>query len=172
MSSQDIANEFCSVSAELLDQSMIKITHCLGQLNEEQVWWRPRPSMNSIGNLCVHIAGNLRQWGIVPFEDAPDQREREREFSAELQIPTTELTGDLAAVVSDAKKIWLALGSDRLLESTNIQGFEVTHMHAISHTSGHFVGHAHQIISLTRIQKGEEYRFQWSPENDRDNVPI
>ena len=172
MDSQNIANEFCIHSADLLDQSMIKILHCLDQLSEDQIWWRPQATMNSVGNLCVHLAGNLRQWGVVPFGDSIDQRDREQEFSVDLRETTDELKHSLEAVVSEAKMIWRSLDTETLLKPTNIQGFDVTFLHAVSHTSSHFVGHAHQIISLTRLQLANEYRFQWSPESDRGQLPI
>ena len=172
MNSQNIANEFCVHSADLLDQSMIKILHCLDQLSEDQIWWRPEASMNSIGNLCVHLEGNLRQWGVVPFDDSIDQRDREQEFSADLRVTANELKNSLETVVNEAKTAWLSLDAETLLEPTNIQGFDVTLLHAISHTSSHFVGHAHQIISLARLQLANEYQFQWSPDSDRGQLPV
>lgn len=167
-----IGSEFCAASIELLDQSLIKIQHCIEQLNEAQIWWRPVDSMNSIGNLCVHLDGNLRQWGIVPFCDATDQREREKEFASSLNQPANELMEMLKDVVSASSYLWKQLNDVQLLESKTIQGFEVTALHAISHTSSHFVGHTHQIISLTRIQLGSDYRFQWTPDGPRDDLPI
>lgn len=43
------------------DACVGQIVHCLEQLSEEQVWWRPHESMNSIGNLVLHLTGNIRQ---------------------------------------------------------------------------------------------------------------
>src|SRR5262245_29165669 len=54
-----------TVGRELADEladALKRIEHCLAQLNDEQVWWRPTESMNSIGNLLLHLAGNVRQW--------------------------------------------------------------------------------------------------------------
>ena len=78
----------------------------------------------------------------------------------------------LKGVVAESSHLWKQLNDVQLLESKTIQGFEVTAMHAISHTSSHFVGHAHQIISLARIQLGNEYRFQWTPDSPRNDLPI
>lgn len=167
-----ISSEFCKASIELLDQSMIKVVHCVEQLKADQIWWRPVSGMNSVGNLCVHLAGNLRQWGIVPFTDESDRRQREGEFSNKLRSPASELLTVLDVAVAEAKTIWKELDQDQLLAKKNIQGFDVSAMHAISHTSSHFVGHAHQMISLTRMQLGADYRFQWSPEKDRGDLPI
>jgi hypothetical protein len=64
------------------------------------------------------------------------------------------------------------MNSGELLEPRNIQGFEISVYEAMSHTTTHFVGHTHQIIYLTRLQIGDQYKFQWSPENERNNLPI
>ena len=77
--------------AHLLDSSMKKIRNCLAQIDDEQAWWRPQASMNSIGNLMLHLAGNLRQWGIVSVLQLPDERERDLEFAARTGLSRDEL---------------------------------------------------------------------------------
>ena len=42
-----------------LSDALQTIRHCVDQLSDEQVWWRPREEMNSIGNphhagVCIH----------------------------------------------------------------------------------------------------------------------
>ena len=54
-----------SAAAEILAEGMVKIEHCVSQLSDDQLWWRPRPDMNSIANLMLHLSGNLRQWIIA-----------------------------------------------------------------------------------------------------------
>lgn len=172
MNSESVTIDFCVISADLLDQAMIKIQHCLAQLNEDQIWWRPKPELNSVGNLCLHICGNLRQWGIVPLSDQEDTRQREEEFCENIRTPKKDLLSSLDSVVMESKALWLNVDEAKLLERTEVQGFGVNFMHAISHTSTHFVGHTHQIISLTRLQLRDNYQFQWSCGSDRGKVPI
>ncbi|HEX5111880.1 MAG TPA: DUF1572 family protein, partial [Saprospiraceae bacterium] len=35
---------------------------CLDKITNEQIWWRPNETSNSIGNLVLHLCGNVRQW--------------------------------------------------------------------------------------------------------------
>jgi hypothetical protein len=168
----ELTDEFSRLSADLLDQSIAKIRHCVDQLNENQIWWRPDPSMNSIGNLIQHLAGNLRQWGVVPFTLADDLRDRESEFQDEDRGSAGELISLLESVVSEAKNQWQHLAAGQLRRKIEIQGFEVTHMNAIVHTSSHFVGHTHQIVQLTRMQLGPNYHFHWSPKEEPGDLPI
>ena len=65
-----------------------------------------------------------------------------------------------------------SIHAEKLIESTTIQGFEVSTMQAILHTSAHYQGHTHQIILLTRMQLGERYRFEWIPDHPRGDLPM
>jgi len=167
-----LSDEFARLSIDLLDQSMNKIRHCENQLGENQIWWRPDPAMNSIGNLLMHLAGNLRQWGVDPFTLASSRRDRESEFQSDVRCPINELLASLSTVVEEAKEQWRHLAVGQLRKKVEIQGFEVTHMHAIVHASSHFVGHAHQIVTLTRLQLGANYKFHWTPNEERGDLPI
>lgn len=168
----EFSEEFSRLSVDLLDQSIVKINHCLGQLTCDQVWWRPNPSMNSIGNLMVHLAGNLNQWGVVPFTLDSDNRDRESEFDPKLLKEVDELVQELNSLVNAAKAQWQYLSVSQLCKTINIQGFNVSHLQAITHASSHFVGHTHQIIQLTRLQLDNEYMFHWTPDEPRGELPI
>lgn len=172
MNNDSLAKEFQNQMAQLLDQSMDKIQHCLEQLDDRQIWWRPQPQLNSIGNLLLHVAGNLRQWSTVSLAGLPDDRERDEEFSVEQDIPKRDLLEHVESTVSEAKRSIAELSSEKLLNSLTVQGFEVSYLEAITHTCAHFQGHTHQIILMTRMQVGDDYRFQWSPEQGRDSLPM
>lgn len=172
MNSDSVARLFLNESAELLHQSMIKIRHCLAQLDSGGVGWRPFDGGNSIANLVLHICGNLRQWTLTGIGGEPDLRDRAAEFTADDPVSPTELV-NLAEMTSNAaRSLILGLGEGELVERRRIQGFDVTVLQAIHHTTTHFAGHTHQIILLTRLQLGEKYRFQWTPQADRGSVPI
>lgn len=168
----ELSNEMVRQTADLLDQSMVKIRHCLDQINETQIGWRPKPSMNSIANLMRHLAGNLRQWGVVPFTLATDRRDRDSEFVATEGESADERLQELQMVVNEAKEQWQHLTPVQLLRRVEIQGFDVNYLYAIVHTSTHFVGHTHQIIQLTRLQLGADYKLHWTPNQKCDDVPI
>lgn len=167
-----ITNEFCRQSVELLNQAEIKSRHCLEQLSDDQIWWRPEPSINSVGNLIRHIVGNLRQWGIVPLTGEKDDRDRPREFAASESLSRSELIDRQTKTIAQAGQLWSQLEPEQLNKPMLIQGFEVSLLQAIMHTSTHFVGHTHQIVLLTRIQLGSEYKFQWTSDDDRGSLPV
>src|SRR5262249_11157097 len=86
-----MANELATavgqgLNRELTD-ALARIQHCLGQLTDEQVWWRPAETMNSVGNLLLHLAGNVRQWIVCGVGGGADSRNRPAEFAERRHVP-------------------------------------------------------------------------------------
>jgi hypothetical protein len=140
-----------------------KVRHCLAQLEEGQVWWRPREEMNSIGNLLLHLAGNVSQRIGSVVGGLPDSRNRDQEFAERGPIAKAELLRRLeeAFAVADAELAGLAPAG--LLEARRYQGLgqemEGTVLAVILRTLLHVGGHTQEIIHLTRLQRGPAYHF-------------
>lgn len=166
--SKQVADEF----EHLLNESMRKIRHCVGQLNDEQLWNKPGDGLNSVANLLLHMAGNLQQWCVAGIIEQPDDRDRSAEFAATHGPSGDKLLRRLETVVEDAVSVMRSLDESSLGRARQIQGFDVTVMQALFHTVPHFVGHTHQILMLTRLALGTEYQFEWSPEQSRTGVPL
>jgi hypothetical protein len=140
-----------------------RIGHCLGQLDDRQVWWRPHESMNSIANLVLHLCGNLRQWIVAGVGGATDVRNRPQEFAEQGPIPKAELLLRLEEVIGESDAVLAETTERQLLEPRRIQGFDETALSAIFDSLAHLSGHTQEIICLTRLQRGNAYRFAWTP---------
>ncbi len=167
-----VARQFALENQQLLEQSSAKIHHCLGQLDLAQIWWRPTKPLNSIGNLILHVSGNLRQWAIAGVGKQPDSRDRQAEFDRMDPIEAEKLLRMLETTVDEANGVIRAVADDRWSELVTIQGFQVSILQAISHTCTHFVGHTHQIILLTRMQLCDTYQFHWTPDSDQSSMTL
>jgi uncharacterized damage-inducible protein DinB len=150
-------------AAALLDQCVTKIGHCLDQLSEEQVWWRPEKSMNSIGNLILHLCGNMRQWMVSGIGGAADIRQRSAEFAERGPIPKAELLSRLKQVIAETQEAFQRTDAADMARERVIQGYTVSGWGALFHTIPHFNGHTQEIISFTRMQLGDAYKFHWKP---------
>ena len=160
---QDVFTATKNAVVDELDSAVETIAHCLGQLTGEQVWWRPSPSMNSIGNLILHLSGNVRQWITTGVGGAEDIRDRPLEFSEQGPIEAHELMRQLTGTIEEAKQA-IANGSpEDLTDRRRIQGFEVTGIGAVVHSVAHFRGHVQEIVHLTRSQLGDAYKFDFVP---------
>lgn len=154
---------FAHAARHCLAEGMRKIEHCVGQLSSEQVWWRPRDDMNSIANLMLHLAGNVRQWIISGVGGAQDVRNRPAEFSDRSKRPASEVLAVLKQTVSEADATLARLTHDELLAPRRIQGFDTHVLTAVFDTVAHFRGHVQEIIHVTRDRLGDKYRFDFVP---------
>lgn len=146
-----------------LEASLAKVEHCLRQLPEEDLHWRPHESHNSIQNVILHLCGNLRQWIIHGVGNAPDHRHRADEFADRTRRSRDELLTMLQEAVAQCVRTLAACPEGRLLEPRTIQGFDTTVLGALFDSVSHFVGHTHEIVYITRLRLGDAYRFQWTP---------
>ena len=171
MTADELAAAVGSEAGNELTSALGKIRHCLGQLTDEQVWWRSRPPLNNIGNLILHLCGNVRQWIVAGLGGAADRRDRPAEFSERGPIPKDELLRRLEDVVEEARAVLSRQTAQQLLGARRIQGFEVTGLATIFDSVPHFRGHTQEIVSLTRLQLGDAYQFAWAPTTQEQGAP-
>jgi hypothetical protein len=144
----------------LLNQYWPRVDRCLAELSEEEVWWRQHESINSVGNLVLHLAGNLGQFVLSGVGGLKDTREKEKEFSEREQIPKALLRTRLLEALSAADRTLAALDESRLLNSTVVQGRERRIFEVIAVVVEHFALHTGQIIYITKLKTGKDLKFQ------------
>jgi uncharacterized damage-inducible protein DinB len=140
-----------------------RIVSCLEQLSPEQIWWRANAASNSVGNLVLHLAGNVRQWIISGLGGAPDVRQRDLEFIERGPLPRRILVSRLRKTVEEACRVLGKLSPEDLTRVHTIQRFRVTGMEATFHVAEHFSHHAGQIILLTKMLTGSDLKFTHLP---------
>jgi uncharacterized damage-inducible protein DinB len=144
-------------AADKLEQYCGRIETCMAKLTPEQIWTRGRDNENAVGNLVLHLAGNVRQWIICGIGGAEDHRDRDSEFAARSGEHALER---LQATVEEAVAVIAALPHARLAERKTIQKhYQVTVLEAIYHVVEHFSMHTGQIIFATKLLTGEDLGF-------------
>ena len=79
----ELAELFLEFSRKkLFGQYWPRLKECVSPLTPEQIWWRPNDASNSIGNLLLHLNGNVGQWLVASFNRKEDARDRPAEFAA------------------------------------------------------------------------------------------
>jgi uncharacterized damage-inducible protein DinB len=151
--------EFVSFSAEKLKQLGGRIEDCLGRLNYEQVWLRTSGNENAVGNLVLHLCGNVTQWIGTGVAGRPDQRERDKEFAARGEVQPAELAARIRAVVDDSAGVIRSLTPERLAARTSVQGFNLTILEAVYHVVEHFSMHTGQILFATKLLTGADLGY-------------
>jgi len=147
-----------------------RIISCLEQLSPERIWWRPNEASNSVGNLVLHLTGNVRQWIISGLGAAPDVRQRDQEFSERGPVSRRVLVSRLRKTVKEACGVLGKLSPQDLARVHTIQKYQVTGMEAAFHVAEHFSHHAGQIILLTKMLTGRDLKFIQLPGEKRRKV--
>ncbi len=158
---QGIAKEF---RRRMLQEYLPRIRHCVSMLDESQLWQKPGPHNNSVANLLMHLAGNVRQWIQVGIGDEADFRNRDAEFQSgkhAVQATGDELIQRLEDTVREAVSIVEELSPNNLLEVHTFQGgrYEDSLLGAVLHVMEHFSGHAGQIYAFTKQTLGIDLKF-------------
>ena len=154
-----IGSLFLDCSARGLEQLAERIGKCLERLSYEQVWARGTENENAVGNLLLHLTGNLGQWIGSGLGGKPDVRQRGAEFATRGDLQPGELSARLAKAAEDAAATIRAFPPERLPEKVTIQGYELTFLEAIYHVVEHFAQHTGQIIFATKQFTGEDLGF-------------
>jgi uncharacterized damage-inducible protein DinB len=141
---------FLSASSAKLEQMTGFVTQCVARLSDEQVWARGGEHENAIGNLILHLCGNMRQWIMHGVGGAPDVRVRDEEFSAADGLSARELTRLFEETIAEARGVIDSLPPEKLVERITPQGRDVSKLEAIYQVVGHVQQHAGQIIVLTK----------------------
>lgn len=154
-----IEGDFLTTAAEKLAENLERIETCVPRLTTDSLWARASENENAVGNLLLHLNGNVRQWILSGIAGAPDTRDRPSEFSARSGLTAETMLTNLRGTVGEAVEVIRSLPHRRLIERVRIQGYDATVLSAIFHVVEHFSGHTYQIILLTKRATGKDLGF-------------
>jgi uncharacterized damage-inducible protein DinB len=148
-----------SIAASFLERSRYylcteypaKIRAAVEAMPADRLWWRPNESANSVGNLLLHLSGNVRQWIVSGVGGAPDVRRRSMEFAARGGANVAGMLDGLDATLREVDAVLRALTPSELQERRTIQGRETTVFEALYHVVEHFSGHTYQIVYAAKL---------------------
>jgi uncharacterized damage-inducible protein DinB len=160
MTIMDISQEFIARSRYYLSEEYpSKIAHCLDTLPADALWRRSGDDSNSVGNLLLHLAGNVRQWIVSGVGGADDHRLRSAEFAAREGESAEHLWRSLRGTLDEADAVIAAQSPLSLLERRTIQGRELSVLDAVYHVVEHFALHTGQIILLAKAYAPGRIQF-------------
>jgi uncharacterized damage-inducible protein DinB len=137
----------------------IKIRHCVEALPRAAVWARPNDGSNSVGNLLVHLTGNVTEWILGGVGGRPVQRYRAGEFAQRDGAEASKLLANLEVVLNEADGVLATLTEADLERSLVIQDRDTTVLAAVYHVVEHFAMHTGQIIYMTKIYAPGKIHF-------------
>ena len=156
----DVGRAFLDESRRyLVKEYAVKIRLCLEQLSDGDLWWRPNEQSNSVGNLLLHLAGNIRQWIVSGVGGALDTRHRQPEFDERGPLPRDEVLRRFESALSDTDRVLGALDPGMLTQDRTIQGRDTNVFRAVYHVVEHFGMHTGQIMYITKLRTGKDLAF-------------
>lgn len=160
MDNQDqFQQEFVKNACFRLDEGLRMIRISLVNITEEQLWQKPNASLNSIGNLMLHLCGNLSQYGITSLNGSEDKRQRDAEFNTTGGFTKAQLFQQLESTVNTVKSTMGNLGLERFLAVKKVQGFEFSGIGSCVHLVEHFSYHTGQIAFWVKLLNDEQLGF-------------
>lgn len=138
------------VRRRIIEESVPRIKKCLHLLNEPQIQDRPNEQTVSVGNLVLHLMGNLRQWVLSGIDGQTDHRQRSQEFAETEPIPTKKLIRNLDSLMTEVDQALTRITPEALTEKRNVQDFEESVLAILVHVTEHFSYHTGQITYYTK----------------------
>jgi uncharacterized damage-inducible protein DinB len=156
---EDFIREFIDQSVHRIDENTPKLITCVKELGESELWKRPNAHSNSIGNIILHLCGNIRQYAISSLGNRRDVRERDKEFSADGGHSGPELLKKLTDTLDEAKGIIQKVTAEELLRKRKVQGYSHSGIGIIIHVTEHYSYHTGQVIFWTKLLKDKDLGF-------------
>ncbi len=151
--------EFIEQSIYRIEESTKRVIKCLQEIDEEEIWIPPNDNSNSIGNLILHLCGNIRQYIISGLGEAEDIRVRAQEFTTKTGFTKAELLNQLSTTTSGAIRIIKESDDYKLTRIYSVQGFQLSGIGIIIHVTEHYSYHTGQIAFWTKQLKNKDLRF-------------
>tara|TARA_R110002167_G_scaffold54785_12_gene156072 strand:- start:4688 stop:5200 length:513 start_codon:yes stop_codon:yes gene_type:complete len=154
-----VITEFVQNALFRLDANTRMLSISLGKLSEEQIWQRPNAASNSVGNLILHLCGNISQYAISSLGGTADNRKRNEEFSTQSGYNKTQLLKKLTDVVAEAKVIIQECSIENWVKIRKVQGFSFSGIGVVLHVVEHYSYHIGQIAFWTKQTTNADLGF-------------
>ncbi len=148
--------EFKDQAIFRLQEKKVHIGKCFTQLAEQDMWWQPNASSNSIGTIILHLCGNIGQYVISSLGRQPDTRERDLEFTTKNSHSKAELLQMIGAIIDQASVSVRNASKEELLRVRQVQGFSFSGIGVVLHAVEHLSYHTGQIAYMTKLRNDQQ----------------
>lgn len=140
---------------------------CLDLLSEAEIWQRPNDQSNSVGNLVLHLCGNVHQWLFSTLGKQKDIRERQAEFDARATHDRAALKQKIVAMMTQVDGILSGLSAEDVNQTYSVQGFEENGVAILIHITEHFSYHVGQMTYFVKAHKNLDVAYYGGVDLDK-----
>lgn len=142
-----------------IDENTRMAALALKQLEESLLWEKPNSQLNSVGNLLLHLCGNLNQYIQASLGNKPDARTRKIEFSTTGGFTKKELFEKLINTINEAKEVIQLASEEDFNKIYEVQGYSVSGIGLVLHVTEHFSYHTGQIAFWVKYLTKKDLGF-------------
>lgn len=167
-----LTKQLTSIAAKYMNESLKRLEKCLSELDESEIWIDHNKNLVSIGNLILHLEGNITQYIISGLGGEKFMRKRDSEFSDKPNLNKQALLMRINNTVEKACSIISGLGESELVKSYSAQGFVYTGSEIIIHVVEHLSYHVGQITFAVKYLKDKDLGYYSGIDLDKQNTDL
>jgi len=142
----------------LVEAYPTQVKEALLALDDDQLWWRPNPAANSIGNLVLHLVGSTRHFLGRGVGGSDYVRDRASEFSERGPVPREVLLRHLEETVEEASRVLGVMDAEKLLDVSERVGEPQALIALVLRVTHHWSVHTGQILFAAKALREDALR--------------
>ena len=143
----------------LFEESVVRLKKCLNHLTEKELWYRPNENSNSMGNIVLHLCGNVRQWILSGLGKQNDIRTRQKEFDEMGPLPIADLIIKVDYLMKEVEAVLDSVTPEMLLEKHPVQVYKETGLSILVHVVEHFSYHVGQMTYFVKWRNDMDMEY-------------
>lgn len=132
-----------------------QIRKAVEPLTDEQFWWRPNESSNSVANIVIHLTGSLNHFLNKDFGGLDFTRDRPAEFAQRSNAPKAEVMAAFDAMATEAERTFAKIKPEQLADPSTEPKLNRYVFEDLLNIAVHVANHAGQIVWIVKmLQEG------------------
>jgi uncharacterized damage-inducible protein DinB len=127
-----------------------QIRAAVATMSDDQLWWRPNESSNSVANIVIHLTGSLNHYLNFLVGKIEYERDREAEFAERRNIPRAEVMAAFEEMIANAEKTFDGLTPESLSESAADKRYTFI-VEDLLAVALHIANHTGQIVWIAKM---------------------
>ena len=128
-----------------------QIRAAIAPLSEEQFWWRPNESSNSIANIVIHLTGSLNHFLNRNLGGKDFTRNRPAEFADRSGASKSEVLAGFDSMVADAERTFSKLSPSQLADPSPEPKLNTNVFEDLLGIAVHISNHAGQVVWIAKM---------------------
>ena len=138
-----------------------QIRKAVEPLTDEQFWWRPNESSNSVANIVIHLTGSLNHFLNRDFGGLEFHRDRDGEFANRTSAPKGEVMAAFDEMAARAEQTFASLSPARLADPSTEPAINRYVFEDLLNVALHLSNHAGQIVWIVKMLQEGAVREVW-----------